>query len=122
MIENFAVLTLCLLEVRSDVLLHSFHEPPFPVAVCPGVGRTELSFTYRSFGLVSRLIEMTMTPSYNIVRQAHTLVSSSAAGVVAMGATELAHNSFIDLPKELFQMLACAGPYLYRDTILLQKV
>lgn len=116
------MLTLCLLEVRSDVLLHSFHEPPFPVAVCPGVGRTELSFTYRSFGLVSRLIEMTMTPSYNIVRQAHTLVSSSAAGVDAMGATELAHNSFIDLPKELFQMLACAGPYLYRDTILLQKV
>ena len=32
------------------------------------------------------------------------------------------HNSFIDLPKELFQMLACTGPFLYRDTMLLQKV
>lgn len=69
-----------------------------------------------------RLIEMTMTPACNIVRQAHTLVSSSTSGVDAMGVTESAYNSFIDLPKELFQMLACAGPYLYRDTILLQKV
>lgn len=32
------------------------------------------------------------------------------------------YNSFIDLPKELFQMLSCTGPYLYRDTVLLQKV
>ncbi|GAB2226287.1 hypothetical protein Drorol1_Dr00022088 [Drosera rotundifolia] len=28
----------------------------------------------------------------------------------------------IDLPKELFEMLSCAGPYMYRDTLLLQKV
>lgn len=122
MIESYAVLIVCLLEVRSDVLLHSFYEPPFAVVVCPVVGRAELSFTYRSFDVVSRLIEMTMTPAYNIVRQTHTLASSSAAGVDTMGATESAHNSFIDLPKELFQMLACAGPYLYRDSILLQKV
>lgn len=32
------------------------------------------------------------------------------------------HRSFIDLPKELFEMLATLGPYLYRDTVLLQKV
>lgn len=32
------------------------------------------------------------------------------------------HGSFIDLPKKLFQMLACVGPYLFRNAILLQKV
>jgi THO complex subunit 2 len=32
------------------------------------------------------------------------------------------HVSLIDLPKEFFQMLVTAGPYLYRDTLLLQKV
>lgn len=31
-------------------------------------------------------------------------------------------GSFVDLPSELFQMLSCVGPYLYRDTLLLQKV
>jgi hypothetical protein len=31
-------------------------------------------------------------------------------------------GSFIVLPSELFQKLACAGLYLYLDTILLQKV
>ncbi|KAG5553621.1 hypothetical protein RHGRI_011495 [Rhododendron griersonianum] len=29
---------------------------------------------------------------------------------------------FVDLPKELVEMLSCAGPYLYCDTLLLQKV
>lgn len=36
--------------------------------------------------------------------------------------TSSVHGSFINLPGELFQMLSCAGPYLYRDTLLLQKV
>ena len=36
--------------------------------------------------------------------------------------TPYVHRNFIDLPKELFEMLSCAGPYLYRDTLLLQKV
>ena len=31
-------------------------------------------------------------------------------------------SSFIDLPRELTQMLASAGPYLHRDAVLLQKV
>lgn len=31
-------------------------------------------------------------------------------------------SSFIDLPRELTQMLASVGPYLYRDAVLLQKV
>lgn len=46
-----------------------------------------------------------------------------ASGGDAMDTTNsLPQRSFIDLPRGLFQMLACAGPYLYRDTILLQKV
>lgn len=72
-----------------------------------------------------RLIEKTISSACNVVRQMHfhgpdfTL----ASGGDAMDTTNsLLHRSFIDLPKELFQMLACAGPYLYRDTILLQKV
>ena len=31
-------------------------------------------------------------------------------------------SSLIELPRELFQMLASIGPYLYRDALLLQKV
>lgn len=31
-------------------------------------------------------------------------------------------DMLIDLPNELFQMLFFAGPYLYRDALLLQKV
>lgn len=32
------------------------------------------------------------------------------------------HEMLIDPPNELFQMLFFAGPYLYRDALLLQKV
>lgn len=31
-------------------------------------------------------------------------------------------NIYDDLPQEFFQMITAVGPYLYRDTILLQKV
>ena len=31
-------------------------------------------------------------------------------------------SSLIDLPREIFQMLASVGPHLYRDALLLQKV
>ncbi|KAI3701887.1 hypothetical protein L6452_27337 [Arctium lappa] len=31
-------------------------------------------------------------------------------------------RSFIDLPKELFEMLTSVGPYLHHDTLLLHKV
>ncbi|CAD6214833.1 unnamed protein product [Miscanthus lutarioriparius] len=37
------------------------------------------------------------------------------------GTSAVSVNSF-DLPKEFFQMLAACGPYLHRDTQLLQKV
>ncbi|KAJ4710125.1 THO complex subunit 2 [Melia azedarach] len=68
-----------------------------------------------------RLIEKSISSAYGIVRQTH--LQSFGAGMDAMDTTDLTvHNSFIDLPKELFQMLATVGPYLYRDTVLLQKV
>ena len=49
--------------------------------------------------------------------------TSAGAGIDLMQATSTSvSRSFIDLPKELFEMLVSAGPYLYRDTLLLQKV
>ncbi|KAF3432078.1 hypothetical protein FNV43_RR26817 [Rhamnella rubrinervis] len=72
-----------------------------------------------------RLIEKSIKSAYDTVHQGHhqSFGSSSGASIDAMDVeTSPVHGSFIDLPKELFQMLACAGPYLYRDTLLLQKV
>ncbi|KAK7320119.1 hypothetical protein RJT34_04853 [Clitoria ternatea] len=72
-----------------------------------------------------RLIEKSISSAYDVIRHAHLQNPGSSTG----GSTDpmdvdnsSRHGFFIDLPKELFQMLACAGPYLYRDTILLQKV
>lgn len=72
-----------------------------------------------------RLIEKSISSPYDVIRQAHLQNSGLSTG----GSTDAmdvdnpsGHNSFIDLPKELFQMLACTGPFLYRDTMLLQKV
>ncbi|KAF2315711.1 hypothetical protein GH714_040240 [Hevea brasiliensis] len=49
--------------------------------------------------------------------------SSSGAGIDSKDTiSSFGHRSFVDLTKELFQMLATIGPYLYRDIILLQKV
>ncbi|CAL0313802.1 unnamed protein product [Lupinus luteus] len=71
------------------------------------------------------LIEKSISSAYDIICQTHRQNSGSPTG----GGTDAmdednssGDGSFIDLPKELFQMLACAGPYLYRDTMLLQKV
>ncbi|OVA14452.1 THO complex [Macleaya cordata] len=73
-----------------------------------------------------RAIENTISSVYDIVRRTHlqSFGFSSASGSDASEATDAPslQKSFIDLPKELFQMLASAGPYLYRDSILLQKV
>ncbi|KAL3652904.1 hypothetical protein CASFOL_002585 [Castilleja foliolosa] len=66
-------------------------------------------------GGIFRLIEITMSSAYNLVCETQT---SSADPNLETGASL---KSFIDLPKELFEMLASAGPYLYRDTLLLQK-
>ncbi|GMI75251.1 EMBRYO DEFECTIVE 2793 [Hibiscus trionum] len=72
-----------------------------------------------------RLIEKSISSAYDIVRQTHlqSFVSTLGPGTDNMdtrGST--VSNSFIDLPKKLFQMLATVGPQLYRDTLLLQKV
>ncbi|GMP92964.1 hypothetical protein CsSME_00042993 [Camellia sinensis var. sinensis] len=71
-----------------------------------------------------RLIEKNISPAYDLVRQTHlqSLGLPSAAGNDSMETNSSVHKSFINLPKELFQMLSCAGPFLYRDTLLLQKV
>ncbi|XP_065616402.1 THO complex subunit 2 isoform X3 [Quercus suber] len=72
-----------------------------------------------------RLIEKSISSAYDIVHQAHfqSFGSSSGASIDAMDvANSSVRGSFVDLPSELFQMLSCAGPYLYRDTLLLQKV
>lgn len=75
--------------------------------------------------LIFRLIEKSISAAYDIIRQSHlqNFGTPSGAGIDSMDtSSSLGHRSFIDLPKELFQMLAITGPYLYRDTILLQKV
>ncbi|KAG7016699.1 THO complex subunit 2 [Cucurbita argyrosperma subsp. argyrosperma] len=72
-----------------------------------------------------RLIEESISSAYYIVRQNpyQSLGASSGTSIDTVGTTSLpVGGTFIDLPRELFQMLAAAGPYLYRDTILLQKV
>ncbi|KAG6707895.1 hypothetical protein I3842_06G055000 [Carya illinoinensis] len=71
------------------------------------------------------LIEKSISSAYAILHQAHfqSFGPPSGSGIDAMDeANPSGPASFIDLPSELFQMLACAGPYLYRDTLLLQKV
>ncbi|KEH24624.1 THO complex subunit 2 [Medicago truncatula] len=72
-----------------------------------------------------RFIEKSISSPYDAIRQAHVQKSGSSTG----GSTDAidvdnpsGYSSFIDLPKEIFQMLACTGPFLYRDTMLLQKV
>ncbi|KAE8705401.1 THO complex subunit 2 [Hibiscus syriacus] len=72
-----------------------------------------------------RLIGRSISLAYDTVRQTHlqSFVSTLGPGVDNMdtrGST--VSNSFVDLPKELFQMLSTVGPQLYRDTLLLQKV
>ncbi|KAJ7955431.1 THO complex subunit 2 [Quillaja saponaria] len=71
-----------------------------------------------------RLIEKSISSAYDVVRQAHlqNFGSSSGASADIADAEKSVHKYFLDLPKELFQMISCTGPYMYRDTILLQKV
>ncbi|KAL7000788.1 THO complex subunit 2 [Sarracenia purpurea var. burkii] len=70
------------------------------------------------------LIERSLSSAYECVRQTHVrnLVLPPAAGSDSLLTSSSVHRSFIDVPKELFEMLSCAGPYLYRDTLLLQKI
>ncbi|KAA8529838.1 hypothetical protein F0562_034393 [Nyssa sinensis] len=72
-----------------------------------------------------RLIEKSISSAYELVRQTHfqNFGLPLGAGNDSMETTNSSVNRyFIDLPKELFEMLTAAGPYLYRDALLLQKV
>ncbi|CAI9096818.1 OLC1v1033039C1 [Oldenlandia corymbosa var. corymbosa] len=72
-----------------------------------------------------RLIEKSISSGYEIVRQTQffSYNTSSGAGFDTLESANFsATRPFIDLPTELFEMLASVGPYMYRDTLLLQKV
>ncbi|KAL3502101.1 hypothetical protein ACH5RR_036550 [Cinchona calisaya] len=72
-----------------------------------------------------RLIEKSITAAYELVCEMQHAGCSSSAGAsfdLMEDTNSSVSRSFIDLPKELFEMLVSAGPYLYRDTLLLQKV
>ncbi|KAJ1286808.1 hypothetical protein BS78_03G380500 [Paspalum vaginatum] len=65
-----------------------------------------------------RMIEKAMSSAYGIVCQLYYYLppknDADQTGTSAL--------SSFDLPKEFFQMLTACGPYLHRDTQLLQKV
>ncbi|CAA0814725.1 THO complex subunit 2 [Striga hermonthica] len=67
-------------------------------------------------GGVFRLIEKAILLAYRSVCDTQF---STAGANLETAATSL--KSFVNLPTELFEMLAAVGPYLYRDTLLLQK-
>ncbi|CAM8983263.1 unnamed protein product [Rhodiola kirilowii] len=72
-----------------------------------------------------RLIDNFISPSYELIRREHlqncgVLLSASFDGAQPIEMST--QRATIDLSVDFFQMLACAGPYLHRDTILLQKV
>ncbi|XP_042385261.1 THO complex subunit 2-like isoform X1 [Zingiber officinale] len=73
-----------------------------------------------------RLIKKTMSRAYDLISQTsfRSLGSLSYPCSDSLDATVVASklNIYDDLPQEFFQMIAAVGPYLYRDTILLQKV
>ncbi|KAG8382675.1 hypothetical protein BUALT_Bualt05G0101900 [Buddleja alternifolia] len=70
-----------------------------------------------------RLIEKSILSACKLVCQMQISNASVSASPNADSETTSSpiNRSFVNLPKELFQMLASAGPYLYRDTLLLQK-
>ncbi|KAF7145111.1 hypothetical protein RHSIM_Rhsim04G0125900 [Rhododendron simsii] len=70
-----------------------------------------------------RLIEKSLSSAYELVWQTHlqNLVLPSASISDSMETNSYVKRFLVDLPKELFEMLSCAGPYLYRDALLLQK-
>ncbi|KAF3669942.1 THO complex subunit 2 [Capsicum annuum] len=71
-----------------------------------------------------RLIEKTISEPNDLVCKMQLL--GSVPEVVTDYSMEVANSSssrsYINLRKELFEMLSSVGPHLYRDTLLLQKV
>ncbi|KAJ9546923.1 LOW QUALITY PROTEIN: hypothetical protein OSB04_019466 [Centaurea solstitialis] len=70
---------------------------------------------------IFRLIEKTISPAYELVRQPQLLAPEGGSDFMETESNSI-KRSFIDLPKELFEMLTSVGPYLHRDTLLLQKI
>ncbi|CAL9126100.1 unnamed protein product [Musa textilis] len=75
---------------------------------------------------LSRLIEKTMSTAYDVICQTsfRSIGSLTYPGPDAMDTTVVSSKQtvYVDLPREFFQMITAVGPYLYRDTVLLQKV
>ncbi|CAA6659375.1 unnamed protein product [Spirodela intermedia] len=73
-----------------------------------------------------RIIGSTISSAYSTVCQMRPENSdtsfASSSDAMESSNVSLHSSSFVDLPKELFQMLTVAGPFLYRDSLLLQKV
>ncbi|KAL6839975.1 hypothetical protein ACP4OV_029785 [Aristida adscensionis] len=67
-----------------------------------------------------RMIEQTMSSAYDLFCQTYSYAPRKT-DADQIGTSVLSLSSF-DLPKEFFQMLTACGPYLHRDTQLLQKV
>uniref|UniRef100_A0A2P2MC08 THO complex subunit 2 n=5 Tax=Rhizophora mucronata TaxID=61149 RepID=A0A2P2MC08_RHIMU len=98
----------CVFRYHADILFDRL-SPLHPVAhiqICDGL---------------FRLIEKSIASAYNTIHQTHLQTVASVADADPMDTT-VVNKSVIDLRKELFQMLATVGPYLFRDTLLLQKV
>ncbi|KAL6613932.1 hypothetical protein ACP70R_036202 [Stipagrostis hirtigluma subsp. patula] len=68
-----------------------------------------------------RMIENTISSAYDIFCQTCCFVPRKT-DADQIGTTSVLPLSSFDLPKEFFQMLTACGPYLHRDTQLLQKV
>ncbi|XP_031492162.1 THO complex subunit 2 isoform X2 [Nymphaea colorata] len=73
-----------------------------------------------------RTIEKSISSAYDLIRQAHLQSLGQPCAAVTdtkETSTFSMHKNFcLEFPREVFQMLYCVGPYLYRDTLLLQKV
>lgn len=67
---------------------------------------------------VNRAIENAIGPYYSYVRPQYVSKLSSSSN----GSVERQRESAPELPKEVFRMLLCIGPYLHRNALLLQKV
>ncbi|MCO5571108.1 hypothetical protein L7F22_024840 [Adiantum nelumboides] len=78
---------------------------------------------------VFRAIEKAIEFSYQLVRPSYlaNLEASNIGQTISnIGDAEsrgiVKASTIVDLGKEFFQMLACTGPYLFRNALLLQKV
>ncbi|KAK8947300.1 hypothetical protein KSP39_PZI006604 [Platanthera zijinensis] len=71
-----------------------------------------------------RAIKRSISPAYEIICQ----MRLGDIGNIVNTCSDIAESAItsiltpVNISKDLFQMLAAAGPYLHRDTILLQKV